>query len=175
MHSKYALPVSFACSLLLTLSTIALAQSPEIPPVPAPTPGVSVPPRGPIAQIAMDDGTGVNLKLRGKHAPRVRLRAGQRTTITLRYDPSYAGSTLEVAALDAGKITFAGNRNVVGPNGIAILQFSDAQRPGLYRVVVQCADISSTLQFWVPEPDNPTVDASVLIPTAAPSTAANSQ
>jgi hypothetical protein len=77
--------------------------------------------------------------------------------------------------LDAGKVTVAGNRNVVGANGMAILQFSDAQRPGLYRLVINCGGTASTLQFWVPDPDNPALAASVLVPTAMASAAANSQ
>ena len=63
----------------------------------------------------MDDGTGVTLKIRKRNAPRVLLRPGHRTTVELWYDPSYAGLTLEVAAMDGGRVTFPGNRNFVAP------------------------------------------------------------
>ena len=140
------------------------AQDAEIPPVPAPTPGSPAIERGPAAQITMDDGTGVSFKLRGRHARRVLLRAGQRTTVILQYDPSYAGLTLEVAALDGGNISFPGDRNFVASNGMVVLQFSDAQEPGLYRIAVNCGGTASTLQFWVPDPDKPEVDPSIAVP-----------
>lgn len=151
------------------------AQEAEIPPVPAPTPGTPAIEKGPAAQITMDDGTGVSFKFRGRHSRRVLLRAGQRTTVILQYDPSYAGLILEVAALDGGNIRFPGDRNFVASSGMVVLQFSGAQEPGLYRLAVNCGDTASTLEFWVSNPDGSGVDASVLVPTVLPAAAPNPQ
>jgi hypothetical protein len=163
--------LSLVCIAAIAASWLPLtnlsAQDAEIPPVPAPTPGSPAIEKGPAAQITMDDGTGVSFQLRGRHARRVLLRAGQRTTVILQYDPSYAGLLLEVAALDGGNIGFPGDRNFVASNGMVVLQFSDAQEPGLYRLAVNCGGTASTLEFWVPDPDGSGVDASVLVPTAA--------
>jgi hypothetical protein len=117
----------------------------------------------------MEDGSGAIFRIRGVDSPRVLLRPDQRTTVVLQYDPSYAGLTLEVSALDAGNVSFPGNRDFVAPNGTVILQFSDARLPGLYRLVLTCGGTASTLQFWVPDPDEPVADASVVVPKALPS------
>jgi hypothetical protein len=127
--------------------------------------GEETPPEtGPVAQITMDDGTGLTQKIRGRHGRRVLLRPGRRTTIILQYDRSLAGVPVQVAALDSGKASFPGNRNVVDGSGRIVLQFSDAQRPGLYRVALNCGGIVSTLQFWVPDPDGSGGDASIQVP-----------
>lgn len=168
-----------ACTTLFVASCLTApglsAQEAEIPPVPAPTPGSPAIEKGPAAQITMEDGTGVSFVLRGRHARRVLLRAGQRTTVILQYDPSYAGLILEIAALDGGNISFPGDRNFVASNGMVVLQFSDAQEPGLYRVAVNWGGTASTLEFWVPNPDGSGVDASVLVPTVLPAAAPNPQ
>lgn len=116
----------------------------------------------------MDDGSGATFRIRGPNSPLVRLGAGQRTTVVLQYDPGYAGLTLEVAALDAGNVSFPGNHNFVAPNGTVILQFSDAREPGLYRLLLNCGGTASTLQFWVPDPDEAGADASLIVPQALP-------
>lgn len=151
------------------------AQDAKIPSVPAPTPGVRVPEVGPTARFTMDDGKGVILNIRGPQSRRVLLRPGHTTTVILQYDRSWAGVALEAAALDGGKLQFPGNRKSINASGKVVLQFGDAQQPGLYRVVVNCGGIASTLQFWVPDPDGSGVDASVLVPTVLPAPAPNSQ
>lgn len=158
-----------ACIAALAAVHLLSAQEAETPPVPAPTPGVEVPETGPIAQITMDDGAGLTLKLRGRHSQRVLLRAGQRATVLLRYDQADARLALNVSAMDGGTVSFPAERNFVGPDGMVVLQFSDARDPGLYRVVVNCGATVSTLQFWVPNPDDPGPDASIAVPTASSS------
>lgn len=161
----------FACIAALVAVHLLSAQEAETPPVPVPTPGVAAPETGPVAQITMDDGTGVTAKLRGRHSQRVLLRPGQRATVLLRYDQADAGSALDVSVMDGGTVSFPGDRNLVGPNGMVVLQFSDARDPGLYRVMVNCGATASILQFWVPNPDDPGPDASIAVPTALPSPA----
>jgi hypothetical protein len=119
---------------------------------------------GPVAQITMDDGTGLTVNVRGRHPRPVLLRAGHRATILLQYDRSFAGIPLQVAALDGGKPSFLGNRNVLDPNGNVVVQFGDVQLPGLYRVSVNCGGLLSTLQFWVSNPDGSGGDASIQVP-----------
>jgi hypothetical protein len=163
--------VAASCVLPPNLS----AQDPEIPPVPAPTPGERVPEIGPTARFTMDDGNGVILNIRGPQSRRVLLRPGHATTVLLQYNRSWAGVALEAAALDGGKLQFPGNRKFVDARGMVVLQFGDVQQPGLYRVVVNCGGIASTLQFWVSNPDGSGVDASVLVPKVLPDAAPNPQ
>jgi hypothetical protein len=122
---------------------------------------------GPMLKITMDDGTVVTQTMRGRNGRRVLLRPGRRATILLQYDGSFAGLALQVAALDGGRPSFPGNRNVVDASGKVVLQFSDAQSPGLYRVSVNCGGLVSTLQFWVPNPDGSGGDASIQVPVPA--------
>lgn len=157
----------FAVLTAICLSTPRLAAQ-SIPSVPAPTPGVRAPETGPVAQITMEDGTGVNLKIRGNRARRVRLRPAQRVTILLQYDPSWSGLGVTAAPLDGGKVSFLRKQNLIDASGKVVLQFSDAQKPGLYRVAVNCGGVASTLQFWVPNPDGSGDDGSLLAPTVLP-------
>jgi hypothetical protein len=163
--NKLASHLFFAGLTAICLSTAKLAAQ-SIPPVPAPTPGVPAPETGPAAQITMGDGTGVNLKLRGRHSRRVRLRPAQRVTILLQYDRSWSGVALDAAGLDGGKVSFPGNRNFIDASGKVVFQFSDAQKPGLYRIALNCGGIASTLQFWVLNPDGSGDDGSLLAPSA---------
>ena len=109
------------------------------------------------------------LQIRGRNGPRVLLRAGHKTTVVLHYDPSYAGLTVDATALDAGDISFPGGRNFVGAGGTVVLQLQWRQEPGLYRIMLNCGGIVSTLRFWVPDPAQPGVDPSVIVPPPLPS------
>ena len=152
--------VAFAA---ISLSPARLAA--QSIPIAATPPASEQPPYpGPVARVTIDDGTGLTQTLRGRHARRVLLRAGRRATIVLQYDPSWSGVALDVAALDGGKASIPGNRNFVDGSGRIVLQFSDAQRPGLYRVALNCGGIVSILQFWVPNADGSGSDASIQVP-----------
>jgi hypothetical protein len=147
---------AFAISLSPTRSTA------EASPLAAPPSAKAQ--AGPVAQITMDDGTGLTVNVRGRHPRPVLLRAGHRATILLQYDRSWVGSRLDVSPLDGGKAGLVGNRNAVDANGHVVLQFSDARLPGLYRVALNCGGLLSTLQFWVANPDGSGLDASIQVP-----------
>jgi hypothetical protein len=169
-------PKLLLITLLAALAAVypLRAQETETPPVPAPTPGVEIAQTGPAAQMTMDDGTGVTVKLRGKHSRPVLLRPGHKTTVVLQYDSARAGLVLDAMAMDGGTVTFPANRNFVGPGGNVVIQFSVAREPGLYRVLLDCGGILSTLQFWVPDPEGPGLDASVIVPQPLPAATVNS-
>lgn len=158
------------CLVIIALlpPRLAFCQSAEIPSPPAPTPGTRLIHPGPIAQITMEDGTGVTVKLRGVYSPRVLLRADRPATIVLQYDEAKAGQSLDASPMDGGVAIFPGNRTSVGPNGQVLFQFRDAHEPGLYRLRLNCGETSAIMQFWVPSPEDPRTDASIVVPRIPP-------
>jgi hypothetical protein len=163
---------SLSAAAAICLSPGKLAAQAILPPDPV---GERAPQAARAAQITMGDGTGVDLKFTGPRSRRVRLLPGQQVTIVMHYDPALSGVILDAAALDGGQVSFAGRRIVIDDSGTAVFQFGGVQKPGLYRVALNCAGAVSTLQFWVVGPDGSGDDASLLAPTtmAPPANAAS--
>jgi hypothetical protein len=153
---------SLSASAALCLSPGKLAAQAILPPDPI---GERPPPTPPAAQISMGDGTGVNLKFTGPRSRRVRLLPGQQVTIVMQYDPALSGLILDAGALDGGQVSFEGRRIVIDDSGTAVFTFGGAEKPGLYRLALNCGGAVSTLQFWVVDPDAPDEDGTLLAPT----------
>jgi hypothetical protein len=83
----------------------------------------------------------------------VGLSPGETVEIQLPFFIALASRPLIVQALDGGSLSKG--EVVSGADGTTSFGFQVAVQPGLYRVLLSIGDKTATLQFWVPNPQNP--------------------
>jgi hypothetical protein len=105
-------------------------------------------------QVTTDAGATFSLTAYEARFPRVGLKPGQSTTITLQFPASMAGQTITLSALDGGVLT-VGNRGQIGSDGSLSVNYQAASAVGAYRIFVGFGDLAQTLRFWVRDLANP--------------------
>ncbi len=124
-------------------------------------PATSPPPlladQSPTASILFADGRSLPIRSHGGDFPLVIGYAGQNMIIQCRI-PAAIASRLVIQSLDGGTISTPSS---VAADGTVDWQFQPGTQPGLYRILVSFGNLSATLQFWVPTPDD---NPPVLIP-----------
>lgn len=138
--------IAASCFLFVAHSD-AQSPTPETSPPPLASDGI------PTASIMFPNGRSLQLSGGGGRFPLVSGIPGQNLTIQCRIPPSLAPS-LVILPLDGGKVTLLSPPT---PDGLTTVQFQPKSQPGLYRVMVALGTYTTTLQFWIPNPegDNP--------------------
>jgi hypothetical protein len=91
----------------------------------------------------------------------VKVRASESVAIALPLPPGAVAASLQTIALDGGTVVPGASIT----NGAAAISFQAGTQPGLYRLLVNGAGPTVTLQFWVPNPQNPAANPAVVNPT----------
>lgn len=143
-----------------------IAQSPDIPPLPGPT-ILSPPPaeNGPSATIALAGKAQFKAKSRKGRFPLAGIGRLEAADIQLQFPGGWANATIIIEALDGGRVLGTPRSNVIAADGTASFRFQVGDKPGLYRILLICAGNSSTLKFWVADPENPNANPPVLNPS----------
>jgi len=164
MHSKYTPHVLLACSLLLTLAATTLAETPDIPPLPAPTVAPVLQERiEPKATLLFNGAT--PLKMKGKGAfPLTAIRPREVVEIKLEFPLAAANAPLIIQAADGGALVGSPKGVVIGADGAAAFRFQVSDQPGLYRLSINGGGSSTMLKFWVSDPQNARANPPVITP-----------
>lgn len=113
------------------------------------------------ATVTFSDGTSVKTRIKSGRFPLIGVGAGELVGIELRLPPQWAAQQFVVQVLDGG---LASSTGMVATDGKTSLQFQAGNRPGLYRVLINAGGMTPTLQFWVPDPSNPSANPPTLKP-----------
>jgi hypothetical protein len=97
---------------------------------------------------------GASITVRNNHAKfrRIGVASGETINIALQLPLQFAGASLVAQALDGGIVD---DQVAVAADGTTSLAFQAGVQPGLYRLLLSIGEKRATLQFWVPNPDNP--------------------
>jgi hypothetical protein len=164
MLPKHA-PTALLAGLLVLISALpALAQSSDIPPPPEPSNGPALAvPESPIVTITFPNAKSVQDRSRGRQYGIVGIRPNEVVDIALEFSPQWAHRLLAIEALDGGRI-LAQRSATVAADGSASVRFQVGNDPGLYRLSITGAGAPALLRFWVPDPQNPRANPTVLVP-----------
>jgi hypothetical protein len=105
----------------------------------------------------VDYGSGVIIqpKKRDTIFAQLLLNANQTVTITLQYDPAFAGQVVIVEPLDGGIATVPEEGAMIDQDGKVSFQFQAADVPGLSRISIHQYEDGDLLQFWIIDTANP--------------------
>ena len=162
MHRARILRGAVIVGLILSCSSVARAQSPQLSTSTAPILGVNQ-----LATAAVTFSSGASLKLRAGedgNFPLVAVASGETINIQIRLPASFAKSALVAQALDGGTIPAGQQDSKVVADGTATIQFQAPNDPGLYRILLNSSGISATLSFWVAGAQNESPNAAALKP-----------
>jgi hypothetical protein len=120
--------------------------------------------RSPTAAVAFADGKSLTLRGKAGQLPFVAMNAGETVAIQVQFPTALGGRAVVVQALDGGAIPKAQQDTLLTADGTTAIQFLVGQQSGLYRVLVACGDVSATLQFWVADPQNQSMNAAAVRP-----------
>lgn len=165
MRSKYAPHVLLACSLLLTLAATALAETPDIPPLPAPTVAPVLQERiEPKATLQFNGATPLKLRSRGGFFPLTAIRPREVVEVKVQFPVALAKTPLIIQAPDGGELLGSSKGVVLGADGTAAFRFQVSDQPGSYRLSISGAGSNTLLKFWVSDPQNPRANPPVITP-----------
>ncbi|PZR73708.1 MAG: hypothetical protein DLM73_10140 [Chthoniobacterales bacterium] len=116
-----------------------------------------------VATIAFADGSIVQTRAATGKFQLVGLHANESVNIAIPVPAAGIGAFVAVQSLDGG--TVVGASQVPVTNGVAAIGFQAGSQPGLYRVLIGGAGSPATLQFWIPDPQNPKANPPVVNPS----------
>jgi hypothetical protein len=105
------------------------------------------------ATVTLPSGESLDLRSTANIFTPVSANAGDTVTVQLGFPLTLAGATLFAQPLDGGNVLADGLP--IGVDGTVSMQFQLGGLPGLYRVLLNAGDQIITLQFSVPNPDEP--------------------
>jgi hypothetical protein len=165
MRSKHARRVLLAAPLFLTFTAIALAETPDIPPLPAPTVAPATAERiEPKATILFPGAAPLKVRSKGGSFPLTAIRPREVVEIKLEFPGASAGTPLIIQAPDGGEVLGAPKGVVTGAEGTATFRFQVSDQPGAYRLSIRGAGSSAMLKFWISDPQNPKANPPVINP-----------
>lgn len=104
------------------------------------------------ASVTFSDASSVNITSKRGQFPLVAIGPKETISVSLQFVLAVDNSLI-LQALDGGKTS---QPNVsVGTDGKASIAFESGIKPGIYRVSLNQGGTSTTLQFWVADPQNP--------------------
>jgi len=161
--------LTFTCIAAIAVTCLdggsLLAQSPEIPPLPGPTITTEPPAEnGPTATISFAGKARFEAKSAKGRFPLAGIRPNETAEIRLQFASDWANTSITVQALDGGKVSAKAKDAVIAADGTASFRFQAGAQPGLYRIVVIGAESTTTLKFWVADPENPKANPPVINP-----------
>lgn len=163
MLSKRTHRFLLSCASLLILAATGFSQTPGIPPLPAPTVGSVAPEKvGPKATIAFTGKAPLKVGSKSGHFPLTAIRPREVVEVELQFAASWANTPLVLQAPDGGNFIGPLKDRAVAPDGTAKFRFQVADQPGLYRLLILGGGGSSTLKFWVTDPQKPGANPPVL-------------
>jgi hypothetical protein len=126
-----------------------LETPPEISPTPPPIVDVNIIK----ATVTLPSGESVDLRSTANIFAPVSANAGDTVAVQLGFPLTLAGATLFAQPLDGGNVLADGLP--IGVDGTVSMQFQLGALPGLYRVLLNAGDQIITLQFSIPNPEEP--------------------
>lgn len=165
MRLKYAPHVLLACSSLLTWAATTVAETVDIPPLPAPTVAPASQERiEPKATLLFHGATPLKVKSKEGLFPLTSIRPREVVEIQLQFPVASANTPLIIQAPDGGELLGAPKGVVLGADGTASFRFKVSDQPGLYRISISGAGGSTMLKFWVSDPQNSRANPPVITP-----------
>src|SRR5438270_13968429 len=118
--------------------------------------------RSPKAAISFDTGGSLEVLTVGGLSGRVEARTNQFVNVQLHYPADLIGQAVGVQSVDGAIVVGATNRPVIGNDGTVTIRFKMGDSESLYRFVVMCGDLHTTLRFYAIEPGKRSTDPTIL-------------
>jgi hypothetical protein len=161
----YYASIATICALAATDSAFAQLPSPSATPIESPPP-IAPPSLGALdtctAAVTFASGQSLSVRSTSDVFPLIAATAGETFTVQLRFPLDAVGALLGAQPLDGGAV-FADNLPIALDGSVSI-QFQVGSQPGLYRLPLEAAGQITTLQFWVLDLDDPSVNPPALQP-----------
>jgi hypothetical protein len=125
---------------------------------------VPLPQTAPLATVIFPDNWFIKTRCTDGLSPMMGISATETVNVQVTFPPTVVGQTITVEALDGGMAGATKTDETLGVDGVVPFNFTAGDQPGLYRIVVKVGDTSSTLQFWITDPDNPDETPPLLAP-----------
>lgn len=130
------------------------AQSPAATPAPEASPPSIQSDDSPSATVTFASGASTQISSQSGYFPLVASNAGEAHTINLQL-PATAPRNLIVQPLDGGALGAGAQSSAVSVDGTTSFQFQLGMKAGRYRVLLNDGGVTTLLQFWVADPQNP--------------------
>jgi hypothetical protein len=105
------------------------------------------------AVVTLASGESVEVRSTSDVFPLVSAGAGETVNVQFKFSLGAAGATLTAQPLDGGSVLI--NSLPIGLDGTVSMQFQVGTLPGLYRMLLNAGGQLITLQFSVPNPEEP--------------------
>ena len=154
---QLTLPSVFRLSMFtagVLLNSHLSAQSPAATPAPDASPPSIQSDDSPIATVTFASGASIQISSPSGCFPLVASNAGEAHTINLQL-PAGLPRNLIVQLLDGGALNAGGQSSAVSVDGTTSFQFRPGTKSGRYRVLLNDGGVTTLLQFWVADPQNP--------------------
>lgn len=109
---------------------------------------------GPVVLVTFPDGSTVTTSAETGLSELVALDAQQTVQILLTFPVSLAGQKIEIQAADGGTAASDWSERFIASDGTVAFAFQSGAQPGQYRITTTAAGAVSTIQFWVPNPND---------------------
>jgi hypothetical protein len=163
MHLKCPQRFFLICSSILVLASPAFSETIAIAPLPAPTIAPIAPEKiGPQATISYAGTKPLKVKSKRGFFPLADIRPREVIEVELQFSAVWANTPLVVQAPDGGNLIGKSKAATIAADGTAAFRFQAGDHPGLYRLSIIGGGGSSTLKFWVADPQTPGANPPVL-------------
>lgn len=129
---------------------------------------IPLPETDPLATVVFPNGYLIEARTRDGSSPLMGILANETVNVQLTFPATCIGQTILTEALDSGLATAARPDETLGSDGMVPFVFTAGDQPGLYRIVIKVGETVSTLQFWVANLEDPSVNPPVLLPQPPP-------
>jgi hypothetical protein len=152
--SAFQAALALATGTLMGVAPVCLAQSSASTPTVEASPPSIQSDDSPAATVTFASGASTQISSQSGYFPLVASNAGEAHTINLQLSAG-APRNLTVQPLDGGAINAGAERSAVSVDGTTSFQFQLGMKAGRYRVLLNDGGVTTLLQFWVADPQNP--------------------